>query len=162
MSLTNKYLNFSYILIMFSIISCNKNRVFHEVKKFEDFKWGKSEKVHFEIPISQIDTEYKLLLNLRYIEGFPYKYLHLNIEITPPDGKIETNELTIEIISDSKQYIGDGAGSYWDLDFEIQGYNIDQIGKYKISFEHAMEEEILNWTNEVGLSVLQSASDDKP
>lgn len=154
MSLIKKFSVLSIILLLFSITSCNKNRIFHEVKKFNDFKWSKSEKVHFEVAIEQKDIEYDLLLNLRYIEGFPYKYLHLYIEITDPDGKTKTNELGIQIITDEKKYIGEGAGSYWDLDYQLPEYPFDKKGKYKFTVEHTMEENILNWINEVGLSII--------
>lgn len=157
MDFINKLSVFSLILLLFSFTACNKNRIFHEVKKFEDFKWSKSEKIYFEVSIEQTDIQYDLFLNLRYIEGFPYKYLHLDISITDPDGKTKTNELSIQIISDEKKYIGDGAGSYWDLDYHIPEYPFNKKGKYNITVEHAMEENILNWTNEVGLSVLKSS-----
>ncbi len=149
----NKFTVYSLTVLFFAFSACNENRVFHEVKKFNDFKWEKSEKVNFEVSIDDIDSQYKLFLNLRYIQGFPYKYLHLIISITAPNGKTKTNDVTIEIISDNKEYIGDGAGSYWDLDYPIPEYPFTEKGKYKISIEHTMQENILNWTNEIGLSM---------
>ncbi len=154
MRLINKFLVFNIVLLLFTFTACNKNRIFHEVKKFNDFKWNKTEKIHFETSIEQTDIKYDFFLNLRYIEGFPYKFLHLNIEITDPDGKTKTNELSIQIISDEKQYIGDGAGSYWDIDYPIPEYPFDKKGKYKITIEHAMKENTLNLINEVGLSII--------
>jgi len=155
MSFINRFTVFSLVLLLSAFTACYKNRVFHEVKKFEDYKWNKAEKIHFEVLIEQTNVEYDLFLNLRYIEGFPYKYLHLNIDITDPEGKIKTNDLSIQIISNEKKYIGNGAGSYWDLDYKTPVYPFDKIGKYKITIEHSMEENILNWTNEVGISVVK-------
>ena len=159
MNLIKKLSVFSLILLLSSFTACNNSRIFHEVVKFDDFKWNKAEKIHFEVLIEQTDIQYDLLLNLRYIEGFPYKYLHLDISITDPDGKTKTNELSIEIISDEKKYIGSGAGSYWDLDYKIPKYPFDKKGKYKITIEHAMNENILNWTNEVRLSIIEKEKD---
>ncbi len=155
MNFINKFAVYSFTFLIFALSGCDKNKVFHEVKKFEDFKWEKSEKINFDVLIEDIDVQYNLFINLRYIQGFPYKYLHLNISITDPNGKIKTNEVTIEIISDNKEYIGDGAGSYWDLNYPIPEYSFNIKGKYKISIEHAMEENILNWTNELGLSLFK-------
>ncbi|MEN8119232.1 MAG: gliding motility lipoprotein GldH [Bacteroidota bacterium] len=159
MSLIKKFSIFSLIFLTFSITACIKNRIFHEVKKFEDFKWNKAEKIQFEVLIEQTEIKYDLFVNLRYIEGFPYKYLHLDLSITDPDGKTKTNELSIQIISNEKKYIGNGAGSYWDLDYPIPEYPFDKKGEYKITIEHAMEENILNWTNEVGLSIIEKEKD---
>ena len=144
---------YSLVLVLMYLIACNNNRIFHEVKKFDNYKWSKSEKLDFEFNIAQADKPYKLWLNLRYIHGFPYKYLHLLISITEPDGKVKTNKLTIQIITDGKEYIGDGAGSYWDLDYPIPEYQFNQKGKYKITIEHAMKDDILNLIGEVGLTV---------
>ena len=154
MRLINKFLVLNIVLLLFTFTACNKNRIFHEVKKFENFKWDKPDKIHFETSIEQIDNQYDLFLNLRYIVGFPYKFLHLNIEITDPDGKIKTNELSIQIISDEKKYIGDGAGSYWDIDYPIPEYPFDKKGNYKISIAHEMNENTLNWINEIGISII--------
>lgn len=144
------------ITVLIYMFGCNKNRIFHEVKKFDDYKWNKTERLDFEFTIEQPYIAYELWLNLRYIQGFPYKYLHLLVTITEPDGKIKTNELTIQIISDDKKYIGDGAGSYWDLDYPIPDYKFNQKGKYKITIEHAMKENILTPIGEVGLTVNKS------
>ena len=143
----------SLVIVLLYMFGCNQNRIYHEVKSFDNYKWNKSEKLNFEFEIKEADKPYGLWLNLRYIQGFPYKYLHLLLTITEPDGKVKTNELTIQIISDDKKYIGDGAGSYWDLDYPIPDYKFDQKGKYKITIEHAMKNDILSPINEVGLTV---------
>ncbi len=143
----------SLVLVLMYLFACKKNRVFHEVREFYNYKWNKSEKLDFGLTIEQADKPYELWLNLRYIHGFPYKYLHLLISITEPDGKVKTNELTIQIITDDKEYIGDGAGSYWDLDYPIPEYQFNEKGKYKISVEHAMKDDVLNLIGEVGLTV---------
>ena len=157
MSLINKHTIFGLILLSFIFSGCNKGRVFHEVKKFDDFKWHKSEKIYFEVIIDQNNSEYDLFLNLRYIEGFPYKFLNLEIDITDPDEKTKTNISSIQIISNKKKYIGDGAGSYWDLDYQLPEYEFIESGKYKITITHVMDENVLNWINEVGLSVKETA-----
>jgi len=153
MKFSNKIFILSIILLSFALSGCNKNRIFHEVKKFDNLKWEKSNKVNFEVLIDDPEVKYELFLNLRYIQGFPYKYLHLTVSITDPEGKTKTNEVTIEVISDNKEYIGDGAGSYWDLDYPIPDYPFMKNGKYKISIEHVMEEDTLSLINELGLSV---------
>lgn len=141
------------ILLLSIMLACNNSRDFYNLRTFENYKWDKSDKVNFEFYVDDINKKYNMFLNLRYIQGFPYKYLHLIISITEPNGKIKTNDVTIEIISDKKEYIGDGAGSYWDLDYPVPDYQFTQKGEYKISIEHAMRDDILNMINEIGISI---------
>lgn len=143
------------VSILILVFSCNNNRVFHEVKKFDDFKWQKNDKAVFNFNLEDTSTSYELVLNIRYIQGYPYKFLHLDIEITNPMGKTMVHEAKIPIISDEKKYIGDGAGSYWDLDYPVPEYNFQQKGIYKISIEHKMENNLAYPINEIGISIFK-------
>ncbi len=143
------------IALLILVFSCNNHRVFHEVKKFDDLKWHKNDKAVFNFTLEDTTASYQLILNIRYIQGYPYKFLHLNIDITNPAGKTMVHEAKIQIISDEKKYIGDGAGSYWDLDYPVPEYNFHQKGIYKISIEHTMNNEIAYPINEIGISIVK-------
>jgi len=150
-----KKISLLFVAILVLVFSCNNKRVFHEVKKFDDFKWHKTDKAVFNFNLQDTSVNYDLVLNLRYIQGFPYKYLHLNIEITDPQGKTLVNETKIQIIEDDNDYIGDGAGSYWDLDYIVPDYPFKEQGIYKIVIEHAMPNDVLTPFNEMGVSILK-------
>ena len=141
-------------LIILAFLFYN-HKFFHDVKKFEDYKWHKSDKIVFAFEIDDTSKIYNIALNIRYITGFSYKYLPLNIEISNPDGKKLIYEAKIQLISDDKKYIGDGAGDYWDLDFPLPQYDFRKKGIYKITIEHSMNNDIAYPVNEIGISIIK-------
>lgn len=143
------------IALIVLILSCNTHKVFHEESKFDDLKWHKKDKLVFDFTLEDTTIKYGLILNIRYIQGFPYKFLPLKIDITNPAGKTLEHEAKIRIMTNEKKYLGDGAGSYWDLDYNVPEYNFHQKGIYKISVEHTMNNDIAYPIQEIGISIIK-------
>jgi len=144
------------ILIVMSFQFCSKNRIFHQSNSMENYKWFNNKTIIFEPEISNefINKPLKLFLTVHYIQGFPYKYLHLKIEITDPKGEKKYQDISIPIISDELKYYGDGAGDYWDLDYVVDDeLIIETSGKYKIEIKSMMEENPVNFLDEIALTI---------
>ncbi len=141
------------------LISCNPNRLYHENYVFSDYKWQSDEQVTFKPNFSTEDVSknYQIQFNIRYIQGFQNKYLNLLITVTRPDGSQAEKEESIQIREDNGDYIGDGAGSYWDLDYEIKdNFEFDQQGEYIIDILPIIEKEPVYFINELGLSIIKT------
>ena len=154
-----KEIIFLVIAVFILLLSCNTEKVFHEVKKFDDYKWRREDKAVFSFDLQDTTVNYEMVLNIRYIQGFPFKFLPLTIEITAPSGETLELEDNIQIIKDDHSYIGDGAGSYWDLDYTVPDYPFHEKGVYKIVIQHALSEEILSPFNEIGVSIYKKNID---
>ena len=158
MNITTKL---NLLLLVFTIAglaSCNSNRVFHENHVFSNYHWPIEKKLVFKPQFSteQSGKEYQLQFNLRYIQGFPYKYLNLLIIVTRPDGTQAEKEESIQIREDNTDYIGDGAGSYWDLDYTIEeSFIFDQAGEYTIEITPIIEKSPVYFINELGLGIIK-------
>ncbi len=149
-----------FLLVVFTIgiASCNSNRVFNETHTFLDYQWPVEEKLIFKPQLNsdQSGKKYELQINLRYIQGFPYKNLNLLITVTRPDGTQAEKEESIQTRDDNADYIGDGAGSYWDLDYTIkEAFLFEQAGEYKIEISPVIEKSPVYFINEIGLSIVK-------
>ena len=146
-----------FIFVAFNL-SCNSNRIYHEKYTFSNYQWSAKKTLLFypELKAEDIDKEYKLEINIRYIQGFPYKYLNLLLKINRPDGSEATKEISMQIVTDDKQYRGDGAGDIWDLDYALnEPIAFDQTGKYTIEIISMMKENPVNFINEIGISIIK-------
>jgi len=143
-------------MALFIFGSCHKNRVYHEVHTFKDYKWFKTNPIIFETEITQefVKKPLKIYLTIRHIQGFPYKFLHLNVLLTDPKGETKYQEISIPIISDELKYYGDGAGDYWDLEYVVDDELILEFeGKYKFEIKSAMDENPVNFLGEIGITI---------
>ncbi|MBN2756637.1 MAG: gliding motility lipoprotein GldH [Bacteroidales bacterium] len=142
------------IIILLLLFSCDKNKIFHEVYAFDNYQWEKSKILTFEPEITSTNLSYKFIFNIRYFTGFPYKYLHLNLNITNTDGQTFTKEISIQIISEDLKYLGEGMGDYWDIDYVfIDKQIINKTGKYKIEIQHNIDNEVVTRIGEFGITI---------
>jgi gliding motility-associated lipoprotein GldH len=147
---------FPLILLVFILLSCNTDKLFQGEYTFEDYTWSNDEKIIFspEINTDKSGNQYQLILNIRYITGFQYKFLNLGLIINRPDGSQSTKEISIQMLTDDKQYRGNGMGDYWDLDYAVsEPITIDQTGKYEFELVSLMGELPLNFINELGITI---------
>jgi gliding motility-associated lipoprotein GldH len=143
------------ILIVLGL-SCNRSTFFCEKYTFEDYRWSKDEEVIFspQIPKDLVGKKLQAVLNIRYVAGFYYRYLNFNLIITNQDGLQMSEEISIQVINENKEYIGSGMGDIWDLDYELPNPLIfKNEGTYKIEFKPILDNQPYNFINELGISL---------
>jgi len=145
------------IVLVGTFVSCNSRREFHQNFTFSNYQWSADEKLVFKprFGTDQIGKKYQLQFNLRYIQGFPYKYLNLLITIKRPDGTEAEKEESIQIRSNNAEYIGDGMGSYWDLDYTVkEAFMFDQLGEYRIEITPIIDKSPVYFIDELGIGII--------
>ncbi len=117
--------------------SCQKNDVYREFHKFDNYTWGRFDKVKFDIPIDEQGLNADIILSVRYLEQFPYEILPINIVLTTPSGEERIVEKEIRIKDESNAFRGSVAGSYWDIDETLwKSFYFNQKGTYTIELEN--------------------------
>lgn len=148
--------NITLLILMFVGLSCNSNQIFNEVYTFEDYSWTDDEKVIFRIGIQaeNADNNYELGIDVRYITGFSYKYLNLLLLVNRPDGSQGTKEISIQMLTDNKEYRGDGMGDIWDLEYVLkENLHFKDQGIYEIEIKPLMGDQAVNFINKIGISL---------
>lgn len=146
------------LLLYLSISSCNSNQIFKEKHNFPKYQWPTNEKVAFNFDLAKENAgmEYFMVINLRYIHGYQYKYLHLRLQITDPEGNETDKEISIQIATDEKKYLGEGMGDYWDLDYLInETIPFNKAGKYTFEIISLMEDDPVYFINDIGITLLK-------
>lgn len=145
------------IIFLFFLNSCNKNKVFEEYKKIENYVWYRNNNIEFNCNIEDTNCPYNIYLNIRHANFFPYKNIWLTVKIIKPN--LTTNSFdTVECIlaQDNGLWIGNGLGDIWDLKYrwKIQDKNIfNQKGNYYFTINHLMRPDTIVGIMDIGLEI---------
>lgn len=150
---------FLYSLMIFSLtlVSCQKRNVYCEFHKFNNYTWGRFDKVTFTIPIDQADFNADIILSVRHLGEYPYKELPVNIVMTTPSGEERIMEKTIKIRDENNEFIGSVAGNLYDIDEILwNDFNFNRQGTYTIEFENLIPKIGIPAIDDIGLTVRKS------
>lgn len=122
------------IALVFVFLSCNKNKIYDDFdSSFDNNRWDASDVRVFEFENKQSEGVCDLKLHFGHVIGFQFKEVPLEVEITTPNGKVETLPVVIKLIDESGKDIGDCLGDICDVFQTIKTFEILEKGKYKVA-----------------------------
>lgn len=128
------------IIALFSMIllsSCQKKTIFREFHEFENYQWGRFDKLKFEISIEEEGINADIILAVRHLEVYPYDDLPMNLILTTPTGEERIIEKTIVLKDESGKFKGSVAGSYWDQEEVLwKNFYFNHKGTYILELEN--------------------------
>ena len=125
--------NFALFALVLAFLSCSKNKVYDDFdSNFDNNRWDASDVRVFEFDIAQSESFCELKLHFGHISGFQFKEVPLEVEITFPDGKSEVLPVTLKLIDESGNDIGDCTGDICDVFQTIKRFQYLEKGKYKV------------------------------
>lgn len=132
-----KLLILSVLVAATAFTSCQKINLYREFHKFDNFTWGRFDKVKFTFPIEEEGAVADIVLSVRYLDQYPYKDLPMNIILTTPTGEERIIEKTVLIKDDNNEFRGSVAGSYWDVEEVLwKNFIFNKPGNYTIELEN--------------------------
>lgn len=142
------------IIIALILTSCESNVHYKKYQKTNKLEWQKSQTFSFKTDINNADTTYNIFIPFRFAEGFPYKVMDFNVQITDPSGNKTDITTAVTIINDNKEYIGDGSGDIWDTEAKLLSkYKFTKKGTYQFDISHIKKHEVVPFVMEVGLRI---------
>jgi gliding motility-associated lipoprotein GldH len=146
-------------ILMFAIAllaGCIKNSIYENSIDIKMGAWNKNQVVKFEIPVNDTVNGYKISLNIRNNNEYPYSNLFLFVNSYAPNGKSIKDTIELTIADDRGKWLGKGFGGVWNNEvFLGNGATIrfPHAGKYRIEVIHAMRDDVLKGIMDVGLKV---------
>lgn len=129
-----------FILIFFSLISCDKKRVFDEYKSVGE-SWHKDSIVSFDLPQLDPKKTYNLYVNVRDNDDYPFNNLFLIVSLEQPNKQIKVDTLEYQMTNPDGTLLGDG---FTDIKenklFYKDKVNFTQKGLYKVHIKHALRQ----------------------
>ncbi|HLO92516.1 MAG: hypothetical protein ACM3ME_00455 [Chloroflexota bacterium] len=144
------------ILAVLSVIgftSCKRN-IYREFHEFENYQWGRFDKITFKFSVKDDGTMADIILSVRHLEQFPYDKLPVNIIMTLPSGEERIVEKEISLKDQQGKFIGEVAGSYWDVQEVLwKGFFFNKAGEYTIELENLNPRPAIPYIVDLGLIV---------
>lgn len=131
------------------LTSCGMLWEYRGLNELDDWTWNKSDIQHFDAEISK-PGNYDVYVILRHIHGFPYADVNLNLKINGTNASYDQS-FTIPVINSDKEYLGEGSGDMWDIEFQTLENEPFDPGTYSVDIQHEMLKEDLQLMMEVGI-----------
>lgn len=111
---------------------------------FPKNRWYQSDVLSLNFTPENLNQSRDIQLNLSYVHGFQFSEIPLEIYITSPLHQVDKIPITLRLLDDNKEELGDCVGDYCDLKFiVINNYQFTDSGKYKIQVLNTFAHEYL-------------------
>ena len=156
MSLNNSFL---FFLMLLTLFSCDKKRVFDEYKSVGK-SWNKDSIVSFDLPKLDPKKQYNLFINIRDNNDFPFNNLFLIVLMEQPDKKTKVDTLEYQMANADGSLLGDGFTDVKESKLIFKERVKFTEGDYKIHIKQAVRQtgkvtgvEKLDGITEVGFRI---------
>ena len=147
-------------LIISSLFSCDKTRVFDDYKSVGT-AWNRDSIVKFDLPKLDPIKKYNVFVNLRNNDNYPFNNIFLLVSLENPDGLTKVDTLEYAMANPDGTLLGDGFSDTKESKlFYKENLNFDKKGKYKIRIQQAIRQtgktvgvKELEGISEVGLRI---------
>ena len=149
-----------FILILSSLFSCDKTRVFDDYKSVGT-AWNRDSIVKFDLPKLDPAKKYNVFVNLRNNDNYPFNNIFLLVSVENPNGLTKVDTLEYAMANPDGTLLGDGFSDTKESKlFYKENLNFDKKGKYKIRIQQAIRQtgktvgvKELDGISEVGLRI---------
>lgn len=140
-------------ILVFSLTSCDRVRVFEDSKKVGS-QWVKDSLVRFEVQVDDSLSSNNIFLTVRNASDYPYSNLYLFVTTVAPSGAYVRDTLECVLADDTGKWLGKGFAKYWDHRFALRKkVKFPEKGVYSFSIEQGMRLEELPGIHDVGLRI---------
>lgn len=136
MNLRNSLL---FFLVILSLFSCDKKRVFDEYKSVGK-SWDKDSIVNFELPKLDPKKQYNLFVNIRDNNDYPYNNLFLIVAMEQPDKVTLVDTLEYQMAEADGTLLGDGFTDVKESKLVYKERMKFKPGVYKVHISHAVRQ----------------------
>lgn len=141
-------------LSCFILSSCDRNKVYEEYIKIDDYVWQNKNTVRFEFEIQDTSTLHNVYINVRHATIYPYNNLWLFIKSSSPNGTTNIDTVECVLADDKGRWLGDGTGDIWDIQIPWKmSVRFPIEGKYIVEYQQGMRIDALPGIMDMGLRI---------
>ncbi len=143
----------SILLVVILFSACNNSVVYNENKEVNQQAWKTTDKLYYEVDITDTIKSYKLAINIRNTIEYPYSNIFFYMNTVLPNGKVTKCD-TIEcyLAYPDGTWKGKGTSKIRDNRFWIaKNIKFEQKGKYTFELRQATIDSTLKGICDVGL-----------
>lgn len=145
---------FLILLVILSIISCEKGRVYEKNISIDKYLWDSRAVASFKVDIEDTSTLYNIYVNVRHADLYPFQNIWLEIHTQFPDSTTISRRIEIMLANDEGKWYGEGLGDIWDFRELVQeNAFFEKPGTYTFTLTQNMRQDPLPGIMSVGLRV---------
>ncbi len=158
---TNKSKIIVFVLVAFSILSCDSKREYDSIVTIADSSWKSTNTVSFNFDVKDTINKKDLFLTIRNNQKYSYSNLFLITTLNFPNGKKIVDTLEYEMADSSGRFLGKGfTGIKENKLFYKENVVFPMSGEYTVLINQAMRKngaingiESLEGITEVGFRI---------
>lgn len=128
--------------------------MYHSYNPISEQGWAKSDTLLFHVNIPDSLTTYKVSVEIRNNNSYPYKNLYLFVSNNTKDSTIfATDTIKYVVAEESGKWIGTGFGTLYQSGQTIGKFVPLHPGKYIFKVVHGMKDRLLQGISDVGLRI---------
>jgi gliding motility-associated lipoprotein GldH len=138
------------------ITACNIHSIYEKSEDIPKEEWNKHQAVKFEIPVTDTINGYRIVVNVRNSNEYPYSNLFLFITTYSPKGYSIKDTLEMTLANDQGKWLGTGFGGVWSTEADLRNSMIIRFpsaGVYKMEILQAMRDDVLRGIKDIGIRV---------
>ncbi len=138
-------------LLSIAMSSCDALWEYRNIHELIDMTWSASDKQVFDFEI-QVEGNYEVIIMIRHLHGFAMQAIpvHMNLQ---KEGVLVDENYEIPIRDEAGDYLGDGGGDLWDVDYTAIESKSLTAGNHQAIISQRSGQDELNLIMEVGLMI---------
>ena len=129
-----------FLVVLISVVSCDKKRVFDEYKSVGN-AWEKDSIVEFDFKQEDTTKMYNLFVNLRANQAYQFNNLYVIVSMLRPGGLTKVDTLQYQMTNPDGSLLGDGFSDIKESKlFYKENLKFDTIGEYKVKIQQAVRQ----------------------
>jgi len=119
--------------------SCTPNEIYDKNTIVPGYNWDYNFKPSFVFDIPDTSKPYRLYINVRHLEAYPYMNLYVWLHILTPEGKVLHRRENVLLAEPSGKWLGEGLNGVWMMHQWCHDLSFGKVaGRYHISIEQDM------------------------
>ncbi len=144
--------------MLFFVIStsCNFDSMYEKSEDIPKEKWNKNQAIQFDIPVTDTINGYRIIVNVRNSNEYPYSNLFLFLTTYSPKGNSVKDTLEMTLADDNGKWLGRGFGGVWSTEVALRNAMVIRFpssGVYKVEVVQAMRDDVLAGIKDIGIKV---------
>jgi len=136
------------------LISCDPNRVYETNTQIDATGWLISNKVPFEMEVTDTLALLNFYINIRHTTDYKYRNIFLFVDTFFPEGSQSRDTVEIILADARGKWFGKGIGNIRSNQVLLKrGFSFPMKGHYKFRLEQGMREQELLGITDVGIRI---------
>jgi len=144
----------AFFIFVFTMTSCDHERVYDRFKDIKNGVWNHNEPVQFDVQIDDTISYNNVFINVRNYGNYKFSNIYFFMNTIYPNRKIARDTIDCRLADDKGKWLGKGLGDLKDCRFLLKkGVRFHQKGIYSFVFEQAMRVDKLEGIKSIGIRI---------